>query len=205
MCQKQLGQALTACAPLPCASCLSARRRADDMNKGPRRASIQAAAQGLPAFILGSFERRLSCAVGGPRSSEVHNESAIIDRPGGGCARYRQRSSGHEQRLQEQPSHVVRSNFRRSTPREDWAQLSRVEDSWTRGGPGRVADLPGPVHRSLPRGGVGWTERRARAAVEKDAGRCSCGPRHRRQPAQIAPAPTNVPATVAKPHKTPNT
>ncbi len=55
------------------------------------------------AFTVGSSEPRLvwtvGSVVGGPRSSEVQDEDPLIDRAGGGCARYRQRPSGHEQRL----------------------------------------------------------------------------------------------------------
>ena len=41
-----------------------------------------------------------------------------------GCARRGRRSGDHEQRLQEQPSRMVRSSLRRSAPREDETQLT---------------------------------------------------------------------------------
>lgn len=52
------------------------------------------------------------------------DENARVDSPHLGCARGRQRPGDHEQRLQEQPSRMVR--LRHPTPCKDWAQLNRA-------------------------------------------------------------------------------
>jgi hypothetical protein len=45
----------------------------------------------------------------------------LIDRPHRGCVRGRR---DYEQRLQEQPSHVVRSDVQRTAPRANWVEVT---------------------------------------------------------------------------------
>src|ERR1700722_10476398 len=56
----------------------------------------------------------------------------LVDCLRGGCSRYGQRIGGDEQRLQEQPSRVVRFTFRHPAPHTDWTQLkqSQRSDGW---------------------------------------------------------------------------
>ena len=61
--------------------------------------------------------------------SEARDENPVVDCPRGGRARYRQRPGGHEQRLQEQPSRLVRTGFRHPALCKDWAQLNRRRKS----------------------------------------------------------------------------
>jgi hypothetical protein len=49
--------------------------------------------------------------------------------PRGGRVGNRRRPGGHEQRLQEQPSRLVRTNFRHPALCKDWAQLNRRRKS----------------------------------------------------------------------------
>src|SRR5260370_42460584 len=58
----------------------------------------------------------------GPAVARFANEKPLFDCPRGDRVGNRGRPGGHEQRLQEQPSRVVRSNFRYPAPR-NWAQL----------------------------------------------------------------------------------
>jgi hypothetical protein len=52
------------------------------------------------------------------------HEGSLVNCHGCGGARGGQQSGDHEQRLQEQPSRMVRSSLRRSAPREDETQLT---------------------------------------------------------------------------------
>jgi|SRR6516165_8733382 len=51
------------------------------------------------------------------------NEEPLSHCPRRGCARRRQHAGGHEQRLQERPTRVVRSDVQRTPPHKNWAQL----------------------------------------------------------------------------------
>jgi hypothetical protein len=50
-----------------------------------------------------------------------NEDHPLIDCPHRGCARDRQ---DHEQRLQEQPSRVVRSNVHRTAPHTNWVEVT---------------------------------------------------------------------------------
>jgi hypothetical protein len=50
-----------------------------------------------------------------------NEDHPLIDRPHRGCARVRR---DYEQRLQEQPSHVVRSDVQRGAPRANWVKVT---------------------------------------------------------------------------------
>jgi hypothetical protein len=50
-----------------------------------------------------------------------NEDHPLIDRPHRGCARVRQ---DYEQRLQEQLSHVVRSDVQRGAPRANWVKVT---------------------------------------------------------------------------------
>jgi hypothetical protein len=50
-----------------------------------------------------------------------NEDHPLIDRPHRGCARGRQ---NYEQRLQEQPSHVVRADVHRTAPHTNWVEVT---------------------------------------------------------------------------------
>jgi hypothetical protein len=54
-----------------------------------------------------------------------HYEEPLVYRPRCGCARHFWRADGDEQRLQEQPTRVVRSNVHRAAAHKNWAQQLR--------------------------------------------------------------------------------
>ena len=62
---------------------------------------------------------------GAPQVAEVADEGSLVDCHRCGGARGRQQLGDHEQRLQEQPSRMVRSSPRRPAPGEDETQLTK--------------------------------------------------------------------------------
>jgi hypothetical protein len=73
------------------------------------------------AFICAQIVRVGS---GGSQVAEAAHEGSLVNFHGCGGARGWQRLGDHEQRLQEQPSRMVRSSLRSPAPREDETQLT---------------------------------------------------------------------------------
>ena len=84
-------------------------------------------------------------------------KTPLVDCPRGGRARRRQRPGGHEQRVQEQPSHLVLANFRHP-PHTDWAQLNSA------GGAPIFSVMSDWPHRPLDPGSVPAVKRGPRVA-----------------------------------------
>ena len=74
-------------------------------------------------FTLSSFLKDENSVSEWPEA-RGHHEEPLSHCPRRGCARRRQHTGGHEQRLQEQPTYVVRSDVHRTAPHKNWAQLS---------------------------------------------------------------------------------
>jgi hypothetical protein len=90
----------------------------------PRRIAAQCAyaCQKIRRTRRQSLIARMQGAPASPNLATMRNEGhPLIDRSHRGCARGRR---DYEQRLQEQPSHVVRSDVQRTAPRANWVEVT---------------------------------------------------------------------------------
>ena len=94
----------------------------------PRRERARARLRGIHSGFICTRVMRQSGRLGTGRvtGTEAAYEGPLIDCPRCIGARCRQRLGDHEQRLQGQPSRMVRSSFRRPAPREDETQLTKI-------------------------------------------------------------------------------
>ena len=73
-------------------------------------------------FTLSSFLKDENSVSEWP-GARGHHEESLSHCPRRGCARHRQHTGGHEQRLQEQPTCVVRSDVH-AAPHKNWLSLA---------------------------------------------------------------------------------
>ena len=74
-------------------------------------------------FTPGSFVKYENPAGEWP-GARGHHEEPLIHCPRHGCARGCRHAGSHEQRLQEQPTCVVRSDVQLAAPHKNWPQLN---------------------------------------------------------------------------------